>query len=229
MSRKNKSERPKKVDRRVRHTRNALGDALLELMQENKFSEITVQQVLDRAGVGRSTFYQHYEDKEDLFLSDLEQFLETFSMLLIAHKDESTRVAPVREFLEHVGEMRHVHAAIAAADKLHDFQDMAEESFARAIRKRLEMRSAGSRQIAATAHALAGALVSTSMWWLQSGATESPEEMDAWFHRVVCAGVITALPSVQTREEKTIPVPSRSMRLQRQGLSRRTERKSPRG
>jgi AcrR family transcriptional regulator len=45
-----------KVDRRARRTRDALGDALLDLMPEKSFDDITVQQVLDRAGVGRSTF-----------------------------------------------------------------------------------------------------------------------------------------------------------------------------
>src|ERR1700752_2902073 len=54
-----------KVDARVRRTRDALGDALVELMQEKPFDSITVQDVLDRAKVGRSTFYSHYSDKDD--------------------------------------------------------------------------------------------------------------------------------------------------------------------
>jgi len=71
-----------KVDRRIRRTRDTLGDALIALMQEKSFEEITVQEVLDRAGVGRSTFYAHYRDKEDLFLSDVEDFMEMMSTLL---------------------------------------------------------------------------------------------------------------------------------------------------
>lgn len=46
----------KKTDARVRRTRDALGDALVALMQEKPFDTITVQDVLDRAHVGRSTF-----------------------------------------------------------------------------------------------------------------------------------------------------------------------------
>lgn len=65
-----------KADRSVAGTRNALGDALVALMQEKPFDDITVQHVLDRAGVGRSTFYEHYRDKNDLFLSDVDQFGE---------------------------------------------------------------------------------------------------------------------------------------------------------
>ena len=70
-----------KLDRRVLHTRDTLGDALVELMKEKTFDDITVQDVLDRAGVGRSTFYAHYRDKQDLFLSDVEDFFELMSTL----------------------------------------------------------------------------------------------------------------------------------------------------
>jgi AcrR family transcriptional regulator len=48
-------------------------------MQEKDFDEITAQDLLDRAGVGRPTFYVHYRDKDDLFLSDVEDFLERVS------------------------------------------------------------------------------------------------------------------------------------------------------
>lgn len=51
-------------------------DALMSLLQERNFEEISVQDVLYRAGVGRSTFYLHYRDKNDLFLSDIERFFE---------------------------------------------------------------------------------------------------------------------------------------------------------
>src|ERR1051326_3657931 len=91
----------KKTDARVRRTRDALGDALVALMQEKPFETITVQDVLDRAQVSRSTFYLHYSDKDDLLMSDAEEFFEAISMALSAHGDKSDRVFPVREFFEH--------------------------------------------------------------------------------------------------------------------------------
>src|ERR1035441_4291233 len=66
----------RKPDPRVRHTRETLGDALVKLMHEKPFEEITVQHILDRAGVSRSTFYTHFSDKNDLFFSDVEEFFE---------------------------------------------------------------------------------------------------------------------------------------------------------
>src|SRR5581483_11338191 len=91
-----------KLDRRVMRTRDRLGDALVGLMQEKPFDAITVQEVLDRAGVSRSAFYVHYRDKEDLFLSDVDEFLEAMALRLSHGGEESERVAPVRELFAHV-------------------------------------------------------------------------------------------------------------------------------
>src|SRR5215510_4544843 len=96
----------KKTDARVRRTRDALGDALVELMQEKPFDSITVQDVLDRAHVGRSTFYSHYSDKDDLLMSDTDEFFEQVSMGLSAMGETSERVFPVREFFSHIAEAR---------------------------------------------------------------------------------------------------------------------------
>src|SRR5207248_7071937 len=69
---KNKPARHhRKTDRRILRTRDALGDALVALMREKSFHQITVQQVLDRARIGRSTFYAHYRDTDDLFVGDV--------------------------------------------------------------------------------------------------------------------------------------------------------------
>jgi AcrR family transcriptional regulator len=59
----------RKPDQRILRTRNRLGNALIALILEKPIDEVTVQQVLNRAGVGRSTFYLHFRDKDDLFLS----------------------------------------------------------------------------------------------------------------------------------------------------------------
>src|SRR5918996_5341589 len=92
----------KKTDARVRRTRDALGDALVALMHEKPFDTITVQDVLDRAKVGRSTFYSHYSDKDDLLMSDAEEFFESLANALSVRGDHSDRVFPVKEFFAHL-------------------------------------------------------------------------------------------------------------------------------
>ncbi|OIK12663.1 TetR family transcriptional regulator [Bacillus sp. MUM 116] len=55
-----------KIDRRVLKTQEAIKKAILELMSEKKFDDITIQDISDRANVNRSTVYLHYLDKYDL-------------------------------------------------------------------------------------------------------------------------------------------------------------------
>jgi AcrR family transcriptional regulator len=72
-------------------------------MLEKPIDEVTVQEVLDRASVGRSTFYLHFRDKNDLLLSQLEMFLATMSNIFSLRKEKSHRVVPVEEMFAHIG------------------------------------------------------------------------------------------------------------------------------
>jgi len=64
------------VDRRIQKTQQALHDALISLMREKRYDDILVQEILDRANVGRSTFYMHYRDKDELLLSGIDHLSE---------------------------------------------------------------------------------------------------------------------------------------------------------
>jgi AcrR family transcriptional regulator len=191
----------KKIDRRIRRTRDRLGDALVALLQEKPFDTITVQEVLDRADVGRSTFYAHYRDKEDLFLSDCDEFFDAMATLLSRRSDTSDRVAPVRELFAHVAEMRAFYSALVASGRIHDVLELAQGHFARGIERRLAERrratGTAAEERAAAAQALAGALLSLLSWWIDHGTPGSPEHMDDLYHRMVWTGVsgANALPS----------------------------------
>ena len=183
-----------KTDRRVRRTREALGHALIALMQEKPFETITVQDVLDRAGVGRSTFYVHYRDKEDLFITEVDEFFAAISTHLSLRKDTSDRVAPVREFFAHMAEMHRFRAALVASGMFHDHLELARGHFARGIAQRLAELPRGrgipAEQLTAISHAHAGALLSLSQWWIDHGMRESPAQMDDLFHHMVWSGVL---------------------------------------
>jgi len=183
----------RKMDRRVRRTRDALGDALVELMQQKPFDAIKVQDVLDRAGVSRSTFYAHYRDKDDLFMSDAEEFFEGMAMALSLRGEVSDRVVPVRELFTHLSEMRQFYAALVASGRLHDNLELAQGHFARGIERRLAELPRGrgipESQRAAIAHAQSGALLSLMQWWIRRGMSMSPVEMDELYHRTLWRGV----------------------------------------
>jgi AcrR family transcriptional regulator len=179
----------KKTDARVRRTRDALGDALVALMQEKPFETITVQDVLDRAHVGRSTFYAHYSDKDDLLMSDAEDFYERVSFALSAQGDKSERVFPVKEFFSHIAEAKRFVNALSSSGKMQENMELARGHFARGIERRLtelprgQSIPASDRSAVAFAHA--GALLSLLTWWIDRGMRQSPAEMDEMFHRIV--------------------------------------------
>jgi AcrR family transcriptional regulator len=64
------------VDVRVERTRRALQAALFELARERPLDEVTIADIATRAGVNRSTFYQHYSDKETLLADALDATAE---------------------------------------------------------------------------------------------------------------------------------------------------------
>lgn len=203
----NTSKKGGKSDRRVVRTRDVLGDALMALIREKPFESITVQEVLDRAGVGRSTFYEHYEDKNDLFLSDAGDFFEAMSTALSKHGDKSNRVAPVGEFFSHVAEQRAFHDALLASGKLQDLWEMGEEYFARGIEQRLKeicaARKMDAASLSAQAHAFAGALFSMLTWWLRSSSTLSAEQMDHLFHSMVWSASGVPAPTAAQQAKTT--------------------------
>ncbi len=186
-------ELKKKTDARVRRTRDALGDALVALMQEKPFDTITVQDVLDRAKVGRSTFYTHYSDKDDLLMSDAEEFFESVAMLLSLRGDTSDRVFPVREFFGHIVEAKQFVDALMSAGKFNDNMELARGLCARGIEQRLSELPKGkgipADERPAIAFAHAGALLSLLTWWIDRGMRQSPAEMDQLFHKMVWKGL----------------------------------------
>lgn len=182
-----------KTDRRVLRTRDTLGDALIELIREKPFEEITVQQILERAGVGRSTFYAHYRDKDDLFLSDVEDFLELFSTWLTRGGAGPQRLAPVAELCAHISDWRDFIATLSAQGKLEDIWTLGRGFFARSIEERLRLArvTADPAQLAAQAHALSGSMFSLIDWWIDHGMKTDPKELDALFHRMAWNGMTT--------------------------------------
>jgi AcrR family transcriptional regulator len=67
-----------RTDRRVAKTKAAICQALNDLMLEKKYANITIQDIIDRANVGRTTFYSHFMDKDELLNSCIVTVFESF-------------------------------------------------------------------------------------------------------------------------------------------------------
>ena len=179
----------RKDDARVRRTRMQLGTAFLNLIMEKPVREVTVQDVLDRSGVGRSTFYLHYRDIDDLLVSQLEMFCEAMSTSLSNQNDKSHRVAPVAELFAHIGNQNKLYRVLSDSGHVKDFYELAEGHFARGIERRLiesgRLSALQPREIAARATALSGSMLALLRWWLDRGEKETPMQMDKLFHQLV--------------------------------------------
>ena len=192
LAKQRKNGKQRKPDLRIRRTRSLLSNALVALMQEKSIDKITVQEVLNRAAVGRSTFYLHYRDKDDLFLCVLEDGLEMWSTALLRKQEKSYRIAPVAELFMHVGDAKKLYRALVDSGRIHAFFELAQGYFARGIARRLKdigLKDLVQSELDARSHALAGNLLSLLKWWLDRGAIESPKAMDELFHRMAWNGL----------------------------------------
>lgn len=179
-----------KHDRRSERTRRLLGEALTSLMRERRYADLTVQDILDRANIGRSTFYAHYWDKEDLLTSQVEEMFQT----LIQHMPDTpaspTALLPSLGLLRHVQEYHLLHQAQVRGGGL----DPVFHTFHLRLREYVEERlrlqvSASGITTAVTAQVVVGAFLALLQWWLENEMPLSPEALDDYFCQLVMPGV----------------------------------------
>jgi AcrR family transcriptional regulator len=183
-------------DRRSRRTRRALGMALVELMLEKRYDLITVQEIIDRANVGRSTFYAHYLDKQDLLQHESAELIARLS----AHMDQSaggTRIIPSLELLHHLREsqglIRALHRGHALEPVIKTMQTHLSEEVAVRLTRRLPPGSAPTVPLPVVAQHVAGALVTLFQWWLDREMPETPEQLDGYFLHLIRPTVRAAM------------------------------------
>ena len=102
-----------KSDRRSRRSRRLIVDALLALMREKRYDRITVQEIIDRADVGRSTFYAQFRNKEDVLESEFARVLGLLhEQHLVAAKDPADQLLPSLGLFRHVQEHQRLYPAL---------------------------------------------------------------------------------------------------------------------
>jgi AcrR family transcriptional regulator len=193
----------KTSDRRTDRTRRALRKALVELILEKRYDAITVQDVIDRANVGRSTFYAHYRDKEDLFLSDWEGLLEAFVRGSNWQNMADGRVMPIKELFGHVQEFHHFYRALVRSRKtvwlFKTGQSYLTKSIEDVLTARLADAPPPSVPLPILSSYLASSMLNLLKWWLDHNMPYTPERMDEIFHRLIMPGCQSVLPSVEAQ------------------------------
>jgi AcrR family transcriptional regulator len=177
-----------KQDRRSQRTRHLLSEALVELIREKDYSIITVSDIIDRANVGRSTFYAHYRDKDDLFVGELDRVIELLSQHI--PNQEEIPFFPSLGLFRHVGEEYELYKSLLWGSGI----DLLIKHLQKSLSKRIEQGLQESRKefnvpLPILASFIAGSFLTLLKWWLENKMIYSPEEMDEIFKRLTLAGI----------------------------------------
>lgn len=181
------------LDGRILKTRRALVATMVTLVHDKGYHGFTVSELLERADVGRSTFYNHYRGKDDLLLRSFVDMIQTLDRNFEARE----RLFPVRELFAHVGESLVFHHALVRAHMLERLYGAGVDCTTGLIKERLAplaCNAAEATPVELRARALAGALFALVRWWVESGRPYPPEAIDRHFHRL--AGI--SLPAGDT-------------------------------
>jgi len=180
-------------DARRRRTTTALAHALIQLIQESDgFEDITVRQILQRAGVGRTTFYSHFRSKEDVLHSTYEGIFGVHREQLRQDTSAKPRLFPVREFLEHLAGARPVMFAFRRAGLADDMRSQFIGYAADIIECRIrDLKLSTTIQPRLAARMMAAALIESMEWWFDHESIAAAE-IDTAFHllarTVIAAG-----------------------------------------
>ncbi len=180
-------------------SRRLLGNALIELMQEKRYIDITVQDIIDRADVGRTTFYKHFQDKEDLLISKLDAILENFIHHMDSGGGDQTLLATA-DFFRHVQEHQNLYKAMLGGQGMDVLFNKGQAMMSQKIEKHLDnlpiTRDDLSIPIPVLANYLAGSFLILLKWWVDHKMVYSPEQMDAMYQQLVMPGTLKVLGAI---------------------------------
>ena len=193
------TEKPR-LDRRVIRTRRLLRDALMALILERGYEAVTVQDITDRANLGRATFYLHYPGgKDELLLSSLETIYDELTARIgPITRDEwlTGQRMPGLIAFEHAAQHSDLYRVILGgagsgliARRIRDY--IASSTYDRLTAWMAE----GEPQVPLTiiAQYMAGALLGLVGWWLDQGMPHTPEEMARFYYRLTMPEVTAML------------------------------------
>jgi AcrR family transcriptional regulator len=191
------------TDRRVQRSRALLQQALIDLVRDRRYEAITIQDIVERANVGRTTFYLHFTSKDDLFMSCHEAIVSQFrsgplhrhplSREELLSPDAPPGMAAAYEHLQDAwGRLSPIFRGKDGPLILRRIRD----GSAQAIEANLhdafaDAESAIPLDVLATY--LAGAQLALVQWWLEQPRSHTPETLAQTFHRLQRAAIRDAL------------------------------------
>jgi len=183
------------MDRRQQKTRAAIFTAFSGLLAKKSYGKITVQEIIDSANVGRTTFYAHFETKDDLLKALCE---ELFSHIidhamdcshphgLYADKDMSKSV--FCHLLLHLQENENHILELLSGENNALFLRYFKDSLNELIQNQfVNQNRSMNRDIPQDflVHHISGSFVEVTLWWIKNQMPQTPEELDRYFRAVI--------------------------------------------
>lgn len=198
----------KNTDRRVRRTRKALQDALISLILEKGYDSVTIEDITDRADLGRTTFYLHFGDKEELLMQAIdaigEDFITTHAAILSEDGSTEDKLIALKmnldeRILYHIFEHARQNADLYKVMLRGEGSAKASERMSDLIRsetiKRLEILPGLETKVPLDIFSIffSGTLMELVTWWLENDQPYSIEQMVTYFRQMFIYGALDTL------------------------------------
>jgi len=168
---------PTEVDRRIAKTRRLLHHAFIDLVLEKGWDGIRIQDICDRANVGRTTFYAHFADKEELFLGSLSDF----GAMLRESAPDATPREPLwflPGLIRHAALTQDMFRAVVGEKAGGTIQFRFRQFLAGLVLEGLGHNGQSRGKTDPVAHFVAGGIQEAFAWWLEARAPISSEQME---------------------------------------------------
>ena len=173
-----------RVDPRVARTRRLLIDALIDLIVEEGYDAVTIREIVQKAGVNRSTFYLHFRDKQDIFTHMEDEIWDelaeavrnptfTYESALRDYKNSQKPIISAVRLFEHIQRYASLYGTMLVERNFR-------EQVTQTLKTELLRFSPAASEAAFVSHGIVGLI----LYWLESGMSETVMEMSLWLTRV---------------------------------------------
>ncbi|MBZ0301758.1 MAG: TetR/AcrR family transcriptional regulator [Anaerolineae bacterium] len=182
------------LDRRVQRTRALLRSALIQLVDEKGYDAVTIQDITERANLGRTTFYLHYESKDDLMLDHHADFASQLTLRAMSTDELMGDNPPddLEALLQELADHKQIYFALMRARHI----DMVKRGIQRQMADNLLgnlRRAYPDREpllaIDMLTNYIAGAYFSMIDWWLTNRTERSAKDVATLLHRLQRAAI----------------------------------------